>query len=140
MNEELNNLTAIIVDDSHDFTKVLTRLLEKKCGFKEIHSFTSIDDAKPFVKDLGKSAVYFVDYNFPTGEKGTDFLEFIHQNELLDNSVAFLVTSEPTLKNMESAKKSGAIGVVAKPLSIPELVKQLGMAVQELKMQSEEFF
>jgi DNA-binding NtrC family response regulator len=85
-------------------------------------------------------AIYFIDYNFPTGGKGTDFLRHLQVSGCLVKSVAFLITSEPTLKNMEEATVAGAVGVVAKPFDIQQLLSQIELAKRKLFSDGMEYF
>ncbi len=90
-----------------------------------------VDDSQDYAKMLDFS-LFFVDYNFPVGENGTAFLRKLAARNLLEGRVAFLITSEPTLKNMEEASAAGAAGVVAKPFDIKQLLEQIDRAGRKL--------
>lgn len=131
---------VLIVDDSKDYAKMLERLLKAKGGVTDVTTCFSIDEGKSLISSGERYALYFVDYNFPTGGKGTDFLRFLQENGCLEKSVAFLITSEPTLKNMEDATNAGAVGVVAKPFDIQQLLSQLELAKRKLFSDGIDYF
>lgn len=131
---------VLIVDDSKDYAKMLERLLKAKGGVTDVTTCLSIDEGRSLIDSGERYALYFVDYNFPTGGRGTDFLLFLKENGCLEQSVAFLITSEPTLKNMEDATKAGAVGVVAKPFDIQQLLSQLELARRKLFSDGIDYF
>ena len=67
----------------------------------------------------------FVDQNFPEGQSGGELLSRLKASHLMDQRVAFLISSEPTVENMKHAMACGARGVLAKPFDRAELKKQL---------------
>jgi DNA-binding NtrC family response regulator len=131
---------VLIVDDSKDYAKMLERLLRAKGGVTDVTACYSIEDGRALIDKGERYALYFVDYNFPTGGKGTDFLRYLQDNGCLGKSVAFLITSEPTLKNMEDATAAGAVGVVAKPFDIQQLLSQIELARRKLFSDGIEYF
>jgi DNA-binding NtrC family response regulator len=139
----MNALTAqrvLIVDDSKDYAKMLERLLKSKAGFTDVTTCFSLEDGKQIIEGGERFALYFVDYNFPTGGKGTDFLRHLLEANCLTDAVSFLITSEPTLKNMEEATSAGAVGVVAKPFDIPQLLSQIELAKRKLFSDKIDYF
>jgi len=131
---------VLIVDDSKDYAKMLDRLLRSKGGVVDVTVCYSIEDGKALIDKGERYALYFVDYNFPTGGKGTDFLRYLQSNGCLANAASFLITSEPTLKNMEEATVAGAVGVVAKPFDIQQLLSQIELAKRKLFSDCVDYF
>jgi DNA-binding NtrC family response regulator len=131
---------VLIVDDSKDYAKMLERLLRAKGGVVDVTVCYSIDEGRVLIDKGERYALYFIDYNFPTGGKGTDFLRYLQQSGCLANSAAFLITSEPTLKNMEEATAAGAVGVVAKPFDIQQLLSQIELAKRKLFSDGIDYF
>ncbi len=123
---------VLIVDDSQDYAKMLERLLRVKCGYTNIVIKHSTSEAWELIERGQDFSLFFVDYNFPVGENGTAFLRKLAARNLLEGRVAFLITSEPTLKNMEEASAAGAAGVVAKPFDIKQLLEQIDRAGRKL--------
>lgn len=131
---------VLIVDDSKDYTKMLERLLKAKGGITDVTLCFSIEEGRSLIDGGERYTLYFIDYNFPTGGKGTDFLRYLQMNGCLAKSVSFLITSEPTLKNMEEATAAGAVGVVAKPFDIQQLLSQIELAKRKLFSDGIEYF
>jgi CheY-like chemotaxis protein len=127
-----SSIPILIVDDSQDYAKMLERLLRVKCGYQNITVKHSTAEAWELFEQQQRFSLLFVDYNFPVGESGTMFLQRLAQRELMEGTVAFLITSEPTLKNMEEAQQAGAAGVVAKPFDIKQLLEHLDRAARKL--------
>ncbi len=123
------NLQVLIVDDNPQYILLLTRLLESVFGYKNITALQEIDKAFQLIaSDPDKFGLMFVDYCFPSGESGGDFLEKLHNAGYMKDKTAFLVTAEPTVDNLKQAQRAGAVGVVAKPFDRHELKKQLEKA------------
>jgi DNA-binding NtrC family response regulator len=132
---------VLIVDDNLQYTQVLKRILQGAFGYLNITSVDNTAAAYDLIaKEPEKFQLLFIDYNFPTGETGGALLEKLKQTELMDNRVAFLITSEPTVENVKEATQAGAMGVVAKPFSREELKKQLEKAERSIVVDNTESF
>lgn len=132
--------SVLIVDDSIEYTAVLTKLLKGVFGFQNVTSVPSTADAYALLKGHPENfQLLFVDYRFPTGSTGGDFLEQLAREQLLSDKVAFLITSEPTVDNIKQARSAGAVGVVAKPFDREQLRIQLEKAERAIKTARESF-
>ena len=133
MSTKLNSIKdsqtgILIVDDSTQYTKVLRRILEA-FGYQCIDSVESTKEALDQIKaNPEKYRLLFVDYSFPSGESGGALLSDLARLNLLEQKIAFLITSEPTVENVKEATGAGALGVVAKPFNRDELWRQLEKA------------
>ncbi len=134
-------LQILIVDDSVQYTQVLKRILEKAFGYMNVSSVSSPSLAYEIIHDTPeKYSLLFVDYNFPGEQSGGQFLKQLQKTGLLENKVAFLITSEPTADNLKEAQSAGASGVVAKPFDRLDLQKQLEKADRALQVDLGESF
>jgi len=132
--------SVLIVDDSVEYTAVLSKLLKGVFGYQQVTTVSSTADAYQLLKGHpGTFQLLFVDYRFPTGSTGGDFLERLSKEELLADKVAFLITSEPTVDNIKQARAAGAVGVVAKPFDREQLRLQLEKAERAIKTERESF-
>lgn len=119
----------LIVDDSSQYTLVLSKILKNVFGYQNVTSVDSPDKAIEAInKDPAKFKMLFVDFNFPCGTTGGALLERLNSQQTLKDKCAFLITSEPTVDNVKQASNAGAVGVVAKPFDREELRKQLDKA------------
>lgn len=133
--------SVLIVDDSTQYADVLKRLLKGVFGYTDITAVECTRDAYQAIsKDPERFRLIFVDYNFPDGENGTDLLARLKGSNLMDERIAFLITSEPTVDNMKAATSAGALGVVAKPFDRAELKLQLDKAAQKVITDNTESF
>ena len=146
MDERLEALSdrstaVLIVDDNIQYTQVLRRMLEAGLGYSDVTSVESAEKAYELISNQPKRfKLLFVDYNFPDGTSGGKLLERLNSNSLLDDKVAFLITSEPTADNLKEAVQAGALGVVAKPFDRSELKRQLDKAHRAIIVDSTEGF
>ena len=132
--------SVLIVDDSVEYTAVLSKLLKGVFGYQQVTTVSSTADAYALLKGHpGTFQLLFVDYRFPTGAPGGDFLERLSKEELLADKVAFLITSEPTVDNIKQARAAGAVGVVAKPFDREQLRLQLEKAERAIKTERDSF-
>jgi DNA-binding NtrC family response regulator len=131
---------VLIVDDSEDYAKMLERLLKNKAGFSKIVIRNSITEAYELIEAGERFSLYFIDYNFPIGGKGTEFLRKLQECGALKKAAAFLITSEPTLQNMADAAAAGAVGVVAKPFDIHQLLSQIELAKRKIASDELDYF
>ncbi len=119
----------LIVDDSSQYTVVLSKILKNAFGYKNISSVDSPEKALALIADQPeKFKMLFIDFNFPSGTTGGNLLEQLKAKDALKDKCAFLITSEPTVENVKQASNAGAVGVVAKPFDREELKKQLDKA------------
>ena len=119
----------LIVDDSSQYTLVLSKILKNVFGYQNVTSVESPDQALQAInKDPNRFKMLFVDFNFPCGTTGRALLERLNSQHALKDKCAFLITSEPTVDNVKQASNAGAVGVVAKPFDREELRKQLDKA------------
>jgi len=132
---------VLIVDDNLQYTQVLKRILQGAFGYRNITSVDNTQEAYKLISaEPDKFQLLFVDYNFPTGETGGSLLEKLKRTQLMENRVAFLITSEPTVENVKEATMAGALGVVAKPFDREELKKQLEKAERSIVVDNTESF
>jgi CheY-like chemotaxis protein len=82
----------------------------------------------------------FCDFHFPSGVTGGELLRRLSNEQRLQNVVAFLITSEPTVDNVKEARQAGAVGVVAKPFDRDELERQLDKAERNFQLNEGESF
>ncbi len=133
--------SVLIVDDSTQYSDVLRRILKGVFGYTEI---VSVDNTKEAFDRISaepeKFRLMFVDFNFPGTEKGTDLLMRLKEASLMDERIAFLITSEPTLENVRSATSYGALGVLAKPFDREELKTQMEKARIHIRTENCESF
>jgi len=135
------NTSVLIVDDSRQYSEVLGRLLKGVFGYSDITMVDNTFDAYQLInKEPEKFRLMFVDFNFPRGENGAELLKKLNDSKLMQERVAFLITSEPTLENMTNATSSGALGVVAKPFDRDELKVQIEKAKQRIITDNTEGF
>lgn len=121
--------SILIVEDNLQYSQVLKRLLQGTFGYNNITTVEDTNRAYELIeKQPEKFRLLFVDYHFPSGETGGLLLEKLRDAKLLDDKIAFLITSEPTMENMKQAHEAGAIGVVAKPFNREAIRDQLELA------------
>lgn len=119
----------LIVDDSSQYTLVLSKILKNVFGYQNITTVESPDRALEVIGNKPDHfRMLFVDFNFPCGTTGGALLERLNSQNALKDKCAFLITSEPTVDNVKQASNAGAVGVVAKPFDREELRKQLDKA------------
>ena len=124
---------VLIVDDNTQYASVLTQMLSRGMGYKDVTAVDSLDKAYELI--LGapdRFQLLFVDFRFPDGQNGGQFLERLSRKKLLSGKVAFLITSEPTIENQKQAIGAGARGVVAKPFDRKQLAEQLEKAERSI--------
>ena len=140
---DLNNpdTPILIVDDSLQYSQVLSKILKHGFGYSNITAVACLEDAEQLVQDdPARFKLFFVDYNLPNGRTGGTFLRILQDKQLLDEAIAFLITAEPTVDNMQEAKSAGALGVVAKPFDRTELERQLQKAKRAVMQRTVECF
>ena len=138
---EPHTTSVLIVDDSTQYAAVLTRLLSGVFGFKDITTVDNTKQAYDLVQaNPERFRLMFVDYNFPDGHTGGELLARLNQSKLMQERVAFLITSEPTPENLKQATSAGALGVVAKPFDRAELKNQIDKARQRIQTDNAESF
>lgn len=117
------------MEDNVHYAKVLRRLLEGVLGYTNITWVENTIEARTLLdQDPARFQVLFVDFNFPVGDTGGDFLEKLKNEGAMEGKVVFLITSEPNCHNVAQATKAGAMGVVAKPFDREQLVSQIERA------------
>ena len=143
MNDKTDNNTMpiLIVDDNPQYAQLLRRILESGFGFKNITSLSGTQQAHDLIKEQpGHFKMLFVDYNFPDGHSGGELLENLSKEKLLDGKAAFLITSEPSNRNVEQASLAGALGVVVKPFDRADLEIKIGKALRHIEGDEVESF
>lgn len=138
MTQKLTSIAApetpiLIVDDTPQYSQVLTKILSIAFGYRDI---TVVDSLEKGYKALTAKdcpiKLLFVDYRFPSGGTGGEFLLRLRSERLLEERVAFLITSEPSPENLKQAVAAGASGLIAKPFDREQLKKQLERAERNL--------
>jgi CheY-like chemotaxis protein len=131
----------LVVDDNPQYTSLLRRILGVGLGYAHIVTCESLDEAFAlYDNDDPQFALIFVDYNFPEGRTGAEFLRFLNNRGISKECAVFLITAEPTIENQQEALKAGACGVVVKPFDRVVLKKQLEKAQQLLDVENIESF
>lgn len=126
---EPSDLHILIVEDSESYALVLWRVLTKYIGIQDVTVINNIKDAHEAVRrGPGRFNILLIDYHFPTGETGANFITQLYKDKLLEQKIAFIVTSDPTLDTTERAFNAGAAGVIAKPLDSEKLKLQMSQA------------
>ena len=121
----------LIVDDSVQYTQVLTKILKNVFGYTNITTVDETAEAYKLISaDPERFRMMFVDFRFPSGTTGGDLLTKLNEESLMIDKVAFLITSEPTVDNVKQASAAGAMGVVAKPFDRDQLKKQFERAIR----------
>lgn len=134
-------LPILIVDDSAQFASVLKKMLTAGIGYSDVTLVDNTEDAYELLKvSPNRFGLMFVDFRFPNGKTGGDLLERLNAEGLMENTVSFMITSEPTSENIEQARKAGAMGVVAKPFNREELHRQLKRADAALRADQIDYF
>jgi DNA-binding NtrC family response regulator len=124
---------VLIADDSVQYSMVLSKILDVGFGYKNITKVDSLEAAYAKIKENPDYfRLIFVDYRFPSGKTGGDFLEQLKAENLLVDKVAFLITSEPSPENLKQAVVAGAMGLIAKPFDREQLKKQLERAERSI--------
>ena len=127
-------LPILIVDDNQQYAQLLRRILESGFGFTNITSLNDSNEAQVLLREQPEHfKLLFVDYNFPSGFSGGELLQNLSKDKLLDDKAAFLITSEPSTKNVEEASKAGALGVVVKPFNRADLELKIIKALRHLE-------
>lgn len=112
--QNINNLTAIIVDDEFHGRENLKQIIETYCPEIEILGMAdSVVNAKKLVSTLNPEVV-FLDINMPVLD-GFDFLEEYDER----NFMVVLVSAHEEFGI--NAVKAGAVDYILKPISIKEL-------------------
>jgi DNA-binding NtrC family response regulator len=142
MEANISDFSAIIVDDSIEFSSILKKILLKKYDFQNVQVFNDIASAEAYLPRINAEIplVFFVDYNFPNGRKGTEFISLLKDLKDYENLVTFLVTSDPTLSTVETALQMGVSGVLAKPIKSDQLGVELEKACKKVTSSDNSFF
>lgn len=141
MELEDNNTEILIVDDSLQYSQILQKLLTTVFGYRNVCAVGSVEEASALIAEQPQRfKLFFVDYNLPNGRTGSEFLGELKDKRLLEESVAFLITADPTVDNLREAKSQGALGVVAKPFDRNELFRQINKAKRALQSRLTESF
>ncbi|MCB0337259.1 MAG: response regulator [Bdellovibrionales bacterium] len=131
----------LIVDDNHQYTNVLIKILERSFGYKNITAVDSPQDAQRLLnEDSGRFKLLFVDYHFPDGETGGNLLKALRDKHILEQVVSFLITSEPNSDNVKEVQSLGVDGVVAKPFSRTALEQQLAKVQRSMSIDEDDAF
>ena len=129
----------LIVDDSVQYSGVLTKILKQVFGYERISTVDNPDEGLARLEsEQDRYKLVFIDYRFPCGKTGLDLLKSIRDAGLSEGKVFFMITSEPTVEIVKEASSLGAVAVVAKPFDRGQLTKQLEKAERLLESESEE--
>jgi CheY-like chemotaxis protein len=129
--EEKKETAVLIVDDSKQYSLVLQTMLKGAFGYTQVLSCEDIDSAYLTMKSAPERfQMLFVDYNFPDGRTGADFLKKLRDDGLIGQKSIFLITADPTDQNFKLAQEFGAVGMVAKPFDRAQLALQLDKAAR----------
>lgn len=82
----------------------------------------------------------FVDFRFPSGQNGAEFLRRLKDEDRLKKVVSFLITSEPSSENVAKARGAGAAGVISKPFDREALRSQIERACRATMADDQEYF
>lgn len=138
---ENKNQSVLIVDDNVQYSQVLKMILGAGFGYQNVTTVDNLQEAYNLVStEPERFNMLFVDFHFPDGESGGDFLQRLQTNKLLGNKVAFLVTAEPTVDNQRQAQQAGAKGVIAKPFDRKHLKEQLEKVEREKQLNEADGF
>lgn len=133
--------SILIVEDSKQYTMVLTKILSGIFHYIDITAVESSEEAYALLKkDPERFKLLFVDYNFPSGDNGGALLERLKYQKMLEGRIALLITSEPTVERLKEAVAAGALGIVAKPFDREELKNQLDRAERAIVAMNTESF
>ena len=131
----------LIVDDSTEFSRLLSRLLSGVFGFKSITVLSSTDEAYERVSNNpGEFKLMFLDFHFPSGRNGGELLTAFAESGWVSGKVIFLMSSDPTAEALQRVLKAGAAGIITKPFDREELKRQLERAERLAAEDSEESF
>jgi response regulator of citrate/malate metabolism len=124
---------VLIVDDSTQYARILTKMLYHLFGFETVTHIASPEEALVKVcSEPQRWKILFIDYNFPSGFSGVSLLEELNSKGLLGEQAVFLVTSAPSAENVKAAVAAGAFGIIAKPFDQNELRRQLENAARRI--------
>jgi DNA-binding NtrC family response regulator len=128
--------SIIIVDDTQEYAHILSRILQKGMGYKQVESFSSMEDAYDAISnEPDRFPIVFLDYHFPNGKTGTELLGKLRQNDLLDGRLVFFITAEPAVQKAIEANHNGAVGVIVKPFSTQALENLIKRVEHTLKLE-----
>lgn len=131
----------LIVDDNPQYTQLLKRILGTGFGYQDITTVNTTEAAYKLISESPERfQMLFVDFRFPEGATGGDLLTRLKDSNLMDEKVAFLITSEPTVDNQKQALKAGAQGVVAKPFDRNSIQQQLDKVARAERLDDEKQF
>jgi DNA-binding NtrC family response regulator len=127
--------SVLIIDDSQQYGAVLRKILTHAFGYTQInHLLTTEAALEELTKNPSNYQLLFIDFRFPSGFSGGDLLTQLKERNLLQDKVAFLISSEPTVQNVKQAVQAGAFGIVAKPFDREELRRQLEKADRAVRV------
>jgi response regulator of citrate/malate metabolism len=120
------NLGVLIVEDNLQYASLLTKILQKQCGFLNVVSVPDTDSAYELIStEPDAYNILFIDFHFPQGKTGGQLIDKLKAESFLDKKAAFLITAEPDADNVRQVQAAGVIGVIAKPFEIKQIEKQL---------------
>jgi len=132
---------VLIVDDNTHYSAILKKTLEASFAYTDITILDCPQEAHAYLRACKlQPQLMFVDFRYPSGMNGCEFLAQLKNEGLMEGKTTFLITSEPTVENMKLAVSAGALGVVAKPFDRAELKRQIEMAKRSLQSASVDSF
>lgn len=124
----------LIVEDTLDYAKLLMKILSAGLGFTQIVAVHSVAAAQEVIaKDPERFKIMFVDYMFPSGDTGADFLADLKARGLLGGKIAFLITAHPDVDKVQAAADLGVSGLLVKPFDRTKLQNLLKRAADLLE-------
>lgn len=134
-------LAVLIVEDSSHYSLILERLLSRGLGYKDITTLANTRDAYSLIKgDPSRFDILFVDFNFPIGDNGAELIARLREEGLLDEKIALVITSDPSLENAKAASNAGAQGLIAKPFDAHQIKLQLEKAQRSCFAEKQDYF
>jgi CheY-like chemotaxis protein len=122
---------VLIIDDSPQFSMVLSRLLVSLFGYKDIQVVHSCEEGYSRLSaDTGALRLVFLDFRFPSGMNGADLLQRLHAEERFTGRRIFFMSSDPSADMLRVAEAVGVLGVIAKPFKSDQLKRQIESAVR----------
>lgn len=128
--------SILIVDDSSDYAQVLRRILQNGMGYHSVVTISSIEEAYNLIAEApNQFSMLFVDYHFPNGHTGSQLLDRLKSEDLLEGRVTFFITAEPAVQKAVEATNNGLAGVVIKPFDRDQLKLLIERAERDLRME-----
>ncbi|MGZ4958266.1 MAG: response regulator [Methylomonas sp.] len=132
IDQELSTLHVFLVEPSHTQRLIIKQHLmdvgihDIKCLASGADTLTELSRVMP---DLIISSMYLPDMT------GVDLVHAIREDEASYDMAFLLISSETNIKYLEPIRQAGAIAILPKPFSLPELRTALGATLDYLHPQ-----